>query len=91
MRIYSAKQEGILFLSPYVRISFEKEKVTFYQTVFNSWVSIPCSEEKISAILTYLDKGIEEKELKSLLCSIVGNQDVADGYLTLLQQAGVIE
>lgn len=63
MRIYSASQENMVFLSPYTIVRFEQDGLNIYSTLFDTAVTLPCEPRQAQMLLALLQQGATEETL----------------------------
>lgn len=67
MRIYDTNQEGLLFLSPYVRVCIQSDRLQMVQTLYSYETSLLCTKLDTEKLLRSLVDGIREEKLCSVL------------------------
>lgn len=91
MRIYSHKDDEKYFFSPYLTVSYIDGRLSLYQRLFGTHVSIKCASEAADQLCRALSAGVDEAELLSLLTRTTGLREEASDYMTAMLQMGVLE
>jgi hypothetical protein len=89
-RLFTQKNIGKLYLSPYVDYMMEGDKIVFRNDLFNQVVITPALKTDLAAFLGKLREGMAEEEMLNHLGQSF-NAANPEALLTGLMQKGILE
>lgn len=90
MRIYSAQQENMFFLSPYSQIYISETGLSVYSTLFSTTAQLPCTQKQAQLFLEMLRTGVDEYTVRSFFQEELPTIDVSQ-LLNDWMRKGVLE